>query len=112
MHRPLLLFILLAGLLLSCAKSDISYKAGTLRVFNNTDAIYAVFVREVGEPEVLERYAGTMPRKAAILIPLLANTSYAVKITDVNNQSANKLEREIKLKNGEKLEIDFEGFTP
>lgn len=111
MHRPLLFFILLTGLLISCAKSDISYKAGTLRVFNNTESIYAVFVKEVDEPDAMERYAGTMPRKAAILVPLLANTSYHVKITDVNNQSDKKIEQEVRLKNGEKLEIDFDGFN-
>jgi hypothetical protein len=111
MYRPIFLFILLSGLVLSCAKSDINYKAGTLRVFNNTESIYAVFVKEVDEPDAMERYAGTMPRKAAILVPLLANTSYQIKITDVNNQSGKKIEQKVRLKNGEKLEIDFEGFN-
>ncbi len=111
MHRPVYIFLFLAGLFVSCAKSDISYKAGTLRVFNNTESIYAVFVKELNEPDTLERYAGTMPGKAAILVPLLANTSYHVKITDVNNQSDKKIEQEVRLKNGEKLEIDFYGFN-
>jgi len=103
--------LILIVLTTSCAKSDIYYQAGTLKIRNNTNEVYAVFVRESTISEDFERYVGTMPREAAILVPLRANVLYDIKITDVNNTGLEKFNQEVILEKGEKLEINFEGFN-
>ncbi len=94
----------------SCAKSELDFDIGRLKVINQTDLPHAVFVRPVADSTTIERYFGTIPVKAHILVPIRANEAYEIKIGEVNTGRIDKFKSIVTLQKDETVDLVFEGI--
>jgi len=76
----------------SCAKSELDIDVGRVKLINETAQPHAVFVRPVADSMALERYFGTIPANAFIMVPIKANEAHEIKISEVNTGRVEKFE--------------------